>query len=325
MPRGRANPSREEALEAVEQRITDLESQLVVSAAQGASDDMLADITKQIDNLLAAREKLLPDDNDEAGGDDVRRGSTSSLDPIPNDRDGSKSFAAPKDTPYLLKELVPKDMEHLNYSDPESFINDVQSVLSAAGVPESKWIRIIIGRFNRGMRDWGKDVVKAYEDTHREYCPYEHFEEKFRNEYVCPSSADSKINKFNTMKPKKGEQPAVFLARWETARREAGLSDSDKLAIASFRDILAPRVEEKVAEFKLELELAHSQVTLSKLIDVAKRRIYALKLDNYSWARVWSSPTASGRLPLAPGQRKEVECSFCKSKGHSVNNCRKKR
>eukprot|EP01135_Chromosphaera_perkinsii_P009757 Nk52_evm1s1871 gene=Nk52_evmTU1s1871 len=110
---------------------------------------MLADITKQIDNLLAAREKLLPDDNDEAGGDDVRRGSTSSLDPIPNDRDGSKSFAAPKDTPYLLKELVPKDMEHLNYSDPESFINDVQSVLSAAGVPESQWIRIIIGRFNR--------------------------------------------------------------------------------------------------------------------------------------------------------------------------------
>ena len=69
-------------------------------------------------------------------------------------------------------------------------------------------------------------------------CGFDHFQKCFIEEYVCPSNADMKIQVFTNMRPARGEQPAVFFSRWDAARKEAMLTELDKLAIEALRNLV---------------------------------------------------------------------------------------
>ena len=140
------------AIQVLDNRIAELEAQLLQAAIDSEEPATLQELTLDLDRLQETKRKL--PQHEEADEENVRKSSTSSLDPIPDEQEeqeASRSYPAPKATPYLLKEKVPANIEYMNYADPESFMKDFSDLMIAEGIPKSQWIRICIGRLNKGM------------------------------------------------------------------------------------------------------------------------------------------------------------------------------
>ena len=136
-------------------------SWLLQAAIDSEEPATLQELTLDLDRLQETKRKLRQ--HEEADEENLRKDSTFSLDPIPDEQEASRSYPAPKATPYLLKEKVPANMEYMNYADPESFMEDFSDLVIAEGIPKSQWIRVCIGRINKGMRKWAEQLVTEYE------------------------------------------------------------------------------------------------------------------------------------------------------------------